>query len=93
MRNSEFINDRNKLLSELENYNINDIINHCKKYNIFIPDREDVILAGLHKARLYIENPIITDEMKEKSTQWLIEHGFNPFINNEKENKVGGSDE
>lgn len=85
MENSQFINERNKILSELDNYNMDDIINYSKKYNVPIPDEEDVILAGLHKARLYIENPIITEEMKEKSTQWLIEHGFNPFISNEKE--------
>lgn len=76
MENSEFINERNKLLSELDSYNMDDIVNYCKKYNINMPDDEKVMLAGLHKARLYIVNPIITDEMKENSKIWLIEHGF-----------------
>lgn len=80
MENSDFINERNKLLSELDNYNMDDIVNYCKKYNIKLPDDENVILAGLHKGRLYVINPIITDEMKEKSKIWLIEHGFKPFI-------------
>ena len=83
MENSDFINERNKILSELDNYNMDDIINYSKKYNIKLPDDENVILAGLHKARLYIINPIITDEMKETSKAWLIEHGFNPFVTDE----------
>lgn len=80
MENSNFINERNKILSELDNYNMDDIINYSKKYNINLPDDENVILAGLHKARLYIINPIITDKMKERSEKWLIEHGFNSFV-------------
>lgn len=80
MENSDFINERNKILSELDNYNMDDIINYSKKYNIKLPDDENVILAGLHKARLYIINPIITDKMKERSEKWLIEHGFNSFV-------------
>ena len=83
MENSDFINERNKILSELDNYNMDDIVNYSEKYNIKLPDDENVILAGLHKARLYIINPIITDEMKETSKAWLIEHGFNPFVTDE----------
>ena len=51
MENSDFINERNKILSELDNYNMDDIINYSKKYNIKLPDDENVILAGLHKSK------------------------------------------
>ena len=72
----DFIKSRNTILSHLDNPDYQEIERHCKKYNIPMPSDSIVILAGLHKARLYVTSELITDEMKEKSKQWLQENGF-----------------
>lgn len=51
---------------------------YAKKYHIFLPDNEISIIAGLHKARLYING--ITAEEKEISRKWLKENGFSEKI-------------
>lgn len=78
---SNFIKERNELLTKIDNPEcMLDIEKHCKKYSIPMPQDIIVILAGLHKARLYVENKIITDSMKEKSRKWLKEHNFKEEI-------------
>lgn len=72
----QFIKERTKVLIGLDKRNINEIMKYCKKYGIPIPLDNNVMFAGLHKVRLYVINPEITDEMKQKSADWLIEHGF-----------------
>lgn len=81
MNLKKFIKERDLLLSHLDSPDYEEIRNHCKKYKIPMPDNSIAILAGLHKARLYVTSEIITDEMKEKSVQWLKEHGFSCEIN------------
>jgi len=76
----QYIKDRDKILIGLEKNNIKDIMKHCKKYGIPIPLDNEIIFAGLHKTRLYITNSQITDEMKQKSIDWLIEHGYSTDI-------------
>lgn len=79
---NDFIKERNKILKNIDNPDcMIQITEHCKKYNIPMPKDTEVVLAGLHKARLYIISSEITDEMKEKSELWLKEHNYNLEIN------------
>lgn len=78
---TSFMKDRDKILKNLESPEVMiQIMDYCKKYNIDMPKDTLVILAGLHKARLYVISKDITKEMKEKSKLWLKEHGFKEEI-------------
>ena len=73
---NDFINERNEIFKNLDNPEVMiKVIDYCKKY--YILTTLEVVLAGLHKARLYEPSPEITDEMKEKSKLWLKEHNYN----------------
>ena len=77
----QFINDRNEAFASLDK---NKIIEYCKKYNIDIPENEEIFWAGVHKVvcNLYFsENTIITLDRYNNSYNWLKEHGYSPFIN------------
>ena len=76
-----FVSERNKILKNIDypGFMIN-LIHFCKKNNITMPVDSEVILAGLHKARLYVVNEEITEEMKDKSKLWLKEHGYKEDI-------------
>ena len=79
---NDFIKERNEILKNLDNPDVMiKIMDYCKKYNIQMPTDTEVVLAGLHKARLYVTSPELTDEMKEKSKLWLKEHNYNLEIN------------
>lgn len=82
---SQYSKDRDKVLMNLDNENFDEIAKHCEKYGVPIPKDKISILAGLHKARLYVTNPEITDEMKQKSADWLLDRGFSL--------EIGGNDE
>lgn len=75
-----FIEDRNEAFSSGD---IDKIRAYCKKYNIDIPEDEEIFLAGVHKSicNLYIvENSPITLDQFQKSLDWLNDHGFSPSI-------------
>lgn len=75
-----FIEDRNEAFSSGD---IDKIRAYCKKYNIDIPENEEIFLAGVHKSicNLYIvENSPITLDQFQKSFDWLNDHGFSPSI-------------
>lgn len=75
-----FIEDRNEAFSSGD---IDKIRAYCKKYNIDIPEDEEIFLAGVHKSicNLYIvENSPITLDQFQKSFDWLNDHGFSPSI-------------
>lgn len=59
------------------------IIAYCKKYDIQVPEDEEVFWIGVHKAicNLFLapESPI-TIEQFNKSCDWLAEHGHSPSI-------------
>ena len=74
----EFKKDRDTMLSNLENINYEEIDNFCKKYKIPILEDSIAMLAGLHKARLYVTT--MNTELIEKSKAWLKEHGFSENI-------------
>lgn len=74
---NNFVKERNNILKKIDEPDVMiKLESFCKKYNILIPSDTKVILAGLHKARLYVTSPIITEEMKNKSKLWLKEHNF-----------------
>ena len=78
---NNFIEERNKMLKNIDNPEcMIEIANFCKKNNIVMPQSTEVVLAGLHKARLYVTSECITNEMKEKSRQWLKEHKYKEDI-------------
>lgn len=78
---TSFIKNRDKILKNLESPEVMiQVMDYCKKYNIDMPQDTLVILAGLHKARLYVTSEDITEEMKEKSKLWLKDHGFKEKI-------------
>ena len=81
MHLKKFIKDRDLLLSHIDSPDYEEIRKYCNKYKIPMPSQSISILAGLHKARLYVVSDLITDEMIEKSKQWLKEHGFSYEIN------------
>lgn len=76
----DFINERNTAFASM---NKEKIIAYCKKYNIAVPEKEDLFWAGVHKAicNLYLdpENDI-TIKQFNKSFDWLVEHGYRPDI-------------
>lgn len=50
-----------------------------KKYQVrFEPENETAFWAGVHKAIIGINSA--TSEQKQKSRDWLIAHGFKPYI-------------
>lgn len=75
-----FIEDRNEAFSSGD---IDKIRAYCKKYNIDIPEDEEIFLAGVHKSicNLYIvENSPITLDQFQKSFDWSNDHGYSPSI-------------
>ena len=79
-----FIDKRDKMLMNLESINYDEIVDFCNKFKIQMPSDMTSMLAGLHKARLYVVS--IPDDLKEKSKLWLKENGFSEEI-------IGGKDE
>lgn len=71
-----FIKDRVNLLQSIDNINMKDVKDFCNKYNIPIPSVDEVILIGLHKARVNSIDSGITDDMKNKSREWLRKKGY-----------------
>lgn len=56
---------------------------YCKKYDIDIPEDENVFLAGMHKAicNLFLsEDSPISIKQYNESFDWLTDHGYNPHI-------------
>lgn len=78
---TEFIKDRDEILKNIDNPEcMIQVASFCEKYNMLMPQDTEVVLAGLHKVRLYVTNPDISSEMKEKSKKWLKEHNYSENI-------------
>ena len=54
------------------------ILAFCKRYKINLPENETVFWAGVHKVIIHINSA--TFEQKQKSYEWLAEHGFRASI-------------
>ena len=70
---SDFLRERNEALLSLDRKKI-DI--YAKKYEVSMPKNETAYWAGIHKARLAVTE--FSDDVKEVSKKWLIEHGLKP---------------
>lgn len=83
----EFIKDRNETFASMDK---DKILAYCKKYDITIPEDENVFWVGVHKTvcNLYLlENSPISIEQYNRSYDWLEEHGYSPLIND-----IGGDE-
>lgn len=78
LKMNDFIDKRNKMLMNLESINYDEIVDFCNEFKILLPNDMTSMLAGLHKARLYVVS--IPDDLKEKSKLWLKENGFSEEI-------------
>lgn len=76
----EFIRDRDEAFASGDEKKIRA---YCKKYNITIPENEEIFWAGVHKSicnLFLVENSKITIAQYNKSHDWLVEHGYSPTI-------------
>ena len=56
---------------------------YCKKYDINIPEDENIFLAGMHKAicNMYLmSNSKISLDQYERSYNWLMANGYTPSV-------------
>lgn len=54
---------------------------YCKKYDVSVPDDPNEFWAAVHKLRLSTTHILrLPEEEKEKSRQWLKEHGYASLI-------------
>jgi hypothetical protein len=51
---------------------------YCRALNAPEPSSEEVVLAGLHKARLHSD--LVCDEGKLRSREWLTANGYSHTI-------------
>ena len=77
---NDFIKERNEAFASVDETKIKE---YCKKYNIEIPEEEEVFWAGVHKVicdLFLLEDTPIDVIQYNKSYDWLIEHGYSPSI-------------
>ena len=75
MNMKKFAKERDNALLSLDK---NKILAYCKKYDVPVPEDEEVFWAGVHKA--IVNTTSISFEKKLVSIAWLREHGFSPNI-------------
>ena len=80
METQEYIKDRNEAFSSM---NKDKILNYCKKYNIKVPEDEEIFWIGVHKTicNLFLSTDCITLEQFNNSYDWLQKRGYTPSIN------------
>lgn len=75
MNYASFVKERNKALLSLDRKKIE---RFAKKYGVSVPTNEEAFWRGVHKAICHITN--IPFEVRQKSADWLFEHGSTPNI-------------
>ena len=75
MNIEEFVKERNEAMFSLEKEKI---VSYCKKYDVTIPENEQVFLAGVYKSILAIENS--PEHLRQKAIEYLDGHGFKRTI-------------
>ena len=78
MNYASFVKERNEALLSLDRDKIE---RYAKKYGITVPDSEEAFWWGVHKAICHITD--IPFEVRQKSADWLFEHGSTPEIGGE----------
>ena len=75
MNIKKFVKERNEAMFSLEKEKIEA---YCKKYDVPIPENEQVFWAGVYKSILAIENS--PEHLRQKAIEWLDGHGFKRTI-------------
>ena len=78
--NKDFIEERNTVFASGDEEKIRA---YCKKYNIEIPENEEIFWVGVHKTicnLFLIEDSKISMKQYNKSFDWLVDHGYTPSI-------------
>lgn len=70
-----FVKERNEALFSLDKEKIKVF---CEKWGVPVPKDETIFWAGIHKGIVHITSA--TEEQRENSIKWLIDHGFSPNI-------------
>lgn len=76
----EFIKDRDEAFASGD---IEKVKAYCEKYDIEIPEDENIFKAGMHKAicNMYLmPDSKISLEQYNRSYEWLIANGYTPSI-------------
>jgi hypothetical protein len=76
----EFIKDRDEAVASGD---IEKVRAYCKKYDIEIPEDENIFKASMHKAicNMYLmPDSKISLEQYNRSYEWLIANGYTPSI-------------
>jgi hypothetical protein len=71
----EMLAERNEALRSIDKEKI---LAYAEKYRIRWPKDEEIFWAAVHKARLHVTT--VPDDEKDKSRQWLKEHGFRTWV-------------
>ena len=75
MNYSQYIKERNEALLSLDRKRIE---RYCKKFGVTMPTNDEAFWRGVHKAICAITT--IPFEVRQKSADWLFEHGSTPEI-------------
>ena len=75
MNYASFVKERNEALLSLDRKRIE---RYAKKYGVTMPTDDEAFWRGVHKAICHITN--IPFEVRQKSAEWLFEHGSTPNI-------------
>ena len=76
----EFIKDRDEAFASGD---IEKVKAYCEKYEIEIPEDENIFKAGMHTAicNMYLmPDSKISLEQYERSYEWLIANGYTPSV-------------
>ena len=76
----DFTKERNEIFMSMDKEKI---LAYCNKYNIHIPEDEEIFWAGVHKVicNLFLaEDTPVSAEQYNKSYDWLKEHGYTPDL-------------
>ncbi len=72
---AEFVKERNEALLSLDRSKIEA---YAKKYGVKLPSSDEAFWRGVHKAICNITS--FSDEVRQRSEEWLLKHGSSPEI-------------
>ena len=75
MKIKKCLKELNEVMFSLEKEKI---VAYCKKYDVPIPENDQVFWAGVYKSILAIENS--PEHLRQKAIEWLDVHGFKRTI-------------
>ena len=75
MNIKKFLKERNEAIFSLEKEKIEA---YCKKYDVPVPENEQVFWAGVYKSILAIKSS--PEHLRLEASEWLDGHGFKRTI-------------